>query len=286
LDEDVTKFLDMTYLHELKYDLDEDKNSTKDIIHKDTFLEFLFQDVLSIILEVVMSETDFSFAKHAKEFDNHINSSIRGYSDLRDDARSFSQYFIQKKSTVIDIGCSSGEFLRSVRDFNQTRFSSVKYIGLDIESEFKEQWIERKTRNLKFKKTDVTTYDKYENMSVVFSLFTLQFLPEKDRLPLIKKLYDGLIDGGAIILSEKVQAKNAKFQDMLSFIYYDFKKRNFTEKDILDKERSIRDQMKLWSEYKLLEMLKSVGFTSNNIQIFWRNHLFIGLVAFKQVNYK
>jgi tRNA (cmo5U34)-methyltransferase len=173
-----------------------------------------------------------------------------------------------------------------VRDFNQTRFSSVKYIGLDIESEFKEQWIERKTRNLKFKKTDVTTYDKYENMSVVFSLFTLQFLPEKDRLPLIKKLYDGLIDGGAIILSEKVQAKNAKFQDMLSFIYYDFKKRNFTEKDILDKERSIRDQMKLWSEYKLLEMLKSVGFTSNNIQIFWRNHLFIGLVAFKQVNYK
>jgi tRNA (cmo5U34)-methyltransferase len=132
----------------------------------------------------------------------------------------------------------------------------------------------------------VTTYDKYENMSVVFSLFTLQFLPEKDRLPLIKKLYDGLIDGGAIILSEKVQAKNAKFQDMLSFIYYDFKKRNFTEKDILDKERSIRDQMKLWSEYKLLEMLKSVGFTSNNIQIFWRNHLFIGLVAFKQVNYK
>jgi len=44
--------------------------------------------------------------------------------------------------------------------------------------------------------------------------------------------------------------------------------------------------MKLWSEYKLLEMLKSAGFTSNNIQIFWRNHLFIGLVAFKHVTYK
>lgn len=233
-----------------------------------------------------MSETDFSFAKHAKEFDNHINTSIRGYSDLRNDARSFSQYFIQKNSTVIDIGCSTGEFLRSVRDFNQTRFSSVKYTGLDIESEFKDQWVKHKTRNLTFKKTDVTTYDKYKNMSVVFSLFTLQFLAEKDRLPLIQRLYDGLNDGGAIIMSEKVQAKNAKFQDMLSFIYYDFKKLKFSEKEILDKERSIRDQMKLWSEYKLIEMLKSVGFTSNNIQIFWRNHLFIGIVAFKQAKYK
>ena len=63
--------------------------------------------------------------------------------------------------------------------------------------------------------------------------------------------YNGLVEGGALILSEKVLAKNAKIQDMLAFTYYDFKREAFSASEILDKEKSIRDQMHLWSEYKL-----------------------------------
>lgn len=233
------------------------------------------------------ADNDFSFAKHAAAFDEHINSSIRGYTDLRSDACQFSQYFIQKNTRVVDIGCSSGEFLRSVRDFHAKRFGSVRYTGYDIEDGFSDSWKRHRASNVGFRKADVrTTADAFKNTSVVFSLFTLQFLPEKDRLPLVKRIYEGLNEGGAFILSEKVQAKNARFQEMLTFIYYDFKKRNFSEKDILDKERSIRDQMKLWSEYKIFEMLQAAGFRSSNVQLFWRNHLFVGIVAFKPAPYR
>jgi tRNA (cmo5U34)-methyltransferase len=229
---------------------------------------------------------EFSFKSIAPEFDKHISSSIRGYQDLRSDCVSLSQYFIQKNSKVIDIGCSSGQFLEKVRCYNNKRLSSVKYIGLDYEAGFKEQWNSRKDRNLSFKKADIRTYDGYENLSLVFSLFTLQFLPEKDRLPLVKKIYDGLNEGGAFILSEKLHAKNAKIQEMLTFLYYDFKKSSFSEKEILDKEKDIRDQMKLWSEYKIFEMLRAAGFITANAQIFWRNHLFIGIIAMKPATYR
>lgn len=233
------------------------------------------------------ADSDFSFAKHAAAFDEHISASIRGYTDLRWDARQFSQYFIQKNTRVVDIGCSSGEFLRSVRDFHAKRFSSVRYVGYDVEDGFSESWKRHRATNVGFRKADVrTTADAFKNTSVVFSLFTLQFLPEKDRLPLVKRIYEGLNEGGVFILSEKVQAKNAKFQEMLTFIYYDFKKRNFSEKDILDKEQSIRDQMKLWSEYKIFEMLRSAGFAGINLQLFWRNHLFVGIVAAKAAQYR
>ena len=229
---------------------------------------------------------DFSFGAMASSFDDHISHSIRGYKDLRSDCVSFSQYFIQPNTKVLDIGCSSGEFLRSVRDHNQKRYASTEYIGLDIEDNVQEQWLSRKDNNISYRKQNIIDYPGYENLSVVFSLFTLQFISERERLPLVKRIYDGLNEGGALILSEKVHAKNAKIQDMLTFVYYDFKRNSFSSDEILDKEKSIRDQMHLWSEYKIFEMLRAAGFASNNLQLFWRNHLFIGILAWKQPRYR
>jgi len=229
---------------------------------------------------------DFSFAKFAPDFDRHITDSIRGYDQLREDCVRFSQYFIQPGSTVLDIGCSSGELLRGIRDYNQIGSKNVSYIGLDVENNFRTQWAERRATNVKFKKQDVFRYDGFQNLSVVYSLFTLQFLPEKDRLSLVKKIFDGLLPGGAFIFSEKILAKNAKFQDMLHMTYYDHKRKAFTERAILEKEASIRNQMHLWSEFKLFEMLRSAGFSSSYTQLFWRNHLFIGIVAMKPANYR
>jgi tRNA (cmo5U34)-methyltransferase len=159
-------------------------------------------------------------------------------------------------------------------------------LGLDIEKGFKDHWLRRRAPNLKFKQCDVRTFDGMKKLSLVYSLFTLQFLPERDRLKLVKRIYNGLVEGGALILSEKVLAKNAKIQDMLAFTYYDFKRETFSASEILDKEKSIRDQMHLWSEYKLFEMLRSAGFKSINLQLFWRNHLFIGILAMKSAKYR
>jgi len=231
-------------------------------------------------------DAEFSFGAMASEFDSHISKSIRGYENLRADCVGLSQYFIQRNSKVLDLGCSSGEFLRSVRDYNQNRYASTEYLGLDVEDNFQEQWIQRKENNISFRKADVREYAGYENLSVVFSLFTLQFLSERDRLPLVRKIYDGLNEGGALILSEKVHAKNAKIQEMLTFLHYDFKRDSFSSDEILNKEKSIRDQMHLWSEYKLFEMLRAAGFASNNLQLFWRNHSFIGILAWKQARYR
>lgn len=230
---------------------------------------------------------EFSFAKYARAdaFDEHINKSIRGNNHLREDCVRFSQYFIQPKTQVIDLGCSSGALLRDVRDYNVGRFEGVKYVGLDVEAEFAKQWKKLSAANLKFFKKDARKFSN-KNASLIFSLFVFQFLPEQDRLPLVKKIYDALTPGGAFIISEKVLAKNAKFQDMLAMTYYDFKKQSFSEKEILDKEASIRNQMKLWSEFKLFEMLRAAGFASSHTQLFWRNHLFVGIVAMKPASYR
>ena len=66
---------------------------------------------------------------------------------------------------------------------------------------------------------------------------------------------------------------------MFEFIYYDYKKKSFSEKQIIDKEVELRHLSKLITEDQLITQLNSIGF--KNIECFWRNHNFIGLTMTK-----
>lgn len=228
-------------------------------------------------------EIEFSFASHADDFERHIHQSIRGYGDLRGDCLRFSQYFVEDGTTVLDVGCSTGKFLSDVRAYNQARAPAAAYLGLEIEDAFQQHWPHFRAPNLDFALTDVRQFQGYERLSFVTSLFSLQFIPERDRLEILKQIYQGLVEGGALVLAEKTLARSSKIQDMLTFVYYDFKRGHFSEAEILSKEVSLRDKMKLWSEAQIVGSLVKVGFSPENIQVFWRNHLFVGIVAIKGV---
>ena len=71
---------------------------------------------------------------------------------------------------------------------------------------------------------------------------------------------------------------------MMEFLYFDYKRKNFTEKEILDKEQELRHLAKNTNEELLRKQLKSVGF--EGVQCFWRNHNFAGFIARKLPNVK
>ena len=98
----------------------------------------------------------------------------------------------------------------------------------------------------------------------------------------MKKIYDNLIEGGSFVFSEKVLSISGKIQNMMEFIYYDYKKDYFSEKQILDKENELRHLAKLTNEDLLIKQLLGVGF--RYIQPFWRNHNFVGYIGLKLPN--
>jgi tRNA (cmo5U34)-methyltransferase len=104
-------------------------------------------------------------------------------------------------------------------------------------------------------------------------------MPPKDRENVIKNIYNGLNPGGAFVFAEKTVADNGRFQDMFTFTYYDYKRKSFTEKDIMEKEVTLRNMLKpnTWNELSC--MLELAGF--RDIQPFWRNFLFVGAIAIK-----
>ena len=135
-----------------------------------------------------------------------------------------------------------------------------------------------KERYRTFHKHDARYFD-FENCSLVTSIFTLQFMPKKDRQKIIDNIYKGLNPGGAFIFAEKVDCRNARIQDMMTFNYYDFKRKKFDYDDIMTKERTLRHMLKPNTFGEIRTMCKKAGF--DTVQQFWQNHLFVGAIAIK-----
>jgi len=225
---------------------------------------------------------DFTFAHREEGFDEHIEKSIRGYSNLLEDVISLSRYFVEDDTSIVDIGCSTGKLTKAMIEYNEDHCSNGNYIGIEIaEGFFKD--LENRAKELEEYKVDFILDDirncDFENCSLVTSIFTLQFMPKKDRLNVMKNIYKGLNDGGAFIFAEKTICQNALVQDMITFNYYDYKRKSFDTEDIMDKERTLRHMMKpnTWEEIEM--NLAKAGFS--DVQPFWRNHAFVGALAIK-----
>src|SRR5688572_19757692 len=97
-----------------------------------------------------MTVSDFSFAEHASNFDEHISQSIPGYDLLFRQCVRLSRRFVQAETSVVDVGCSTGSLLKDIRDHNRPARSSVRYIGIDIEGGFADRWAQTSAEDVHF----------------------------------------------------------------------------------------------------------------------------------------
>lgn len=224
----------------------------------------------------------FSFSSFAENFDDHIDQSIRGYANLIHDCVELSPYFVEDGTVVTDVGCSTGRLLSRIRARNQDRAPGARYVGFDIEPSFQEHWAEHEGDNISFHVHDVLAHEDFQDISLATSIFTLQFLAERHRKAVCQRLFDGLVPGGALIIAEKTFAQSAKVQDMLTSLYLNYKRGHFSDEEILDKEKSLRDMMKPNRERDIVRMLTDVGFAAENVEAFWKNHLFVAFICVKR----
>ena len=154
------------------------------------------------------------------------------------------------------------------------RSKKFKYFSEEHLNNLKDKFIN--SRN--FENKDVRNY-KFENCSLVTSIFTLQFMPRKDRFNVLQNIYNGLNHGGAFIFAEKTVCDDSRLQEMITFNFYDYKRKHFEASDILEKEKTLRNMLKPNTWKELEGMLECAGFKT--AQPFWRNHMFVGAIAIK-----
>ena len=86
--------------------------------------------------------------------------------------------------------------------------------------------------------------------------------------------------GGAFLLFEKVRAPDARFQDIISLVYNEFKLKNlYSPGDIISKSRSLKGVLEPFSTRGNLDLLKRAGF--KDITTVMKYLCFEGFLAIK-----
>ena len=102
---------------------------------------------------------------------------------------------------------------------------------------------------------------KIKKSDLILSYYTIQFINPKSRQQLLNKIYKSLNWGGAFIMFEKIRASDARFQDIFSITYNDFKLRNnFTASEIIHKTMSLKGVMEPFSDFGNTGLIKRAGF--------------------------
>lgn len=215
-----------------------------------------------------MSSTKpFSFDT-IEDFDQHIAKSIPNYHLLSSAIADLSTFFTKADTKVVDLGCSTGKLLEAIP------FKGDK-IGIDISDNL----LPESKDNLLFINKDLRAIKDFSPASFITSVFTLQFLPKEDRLGILEKVYESLIEGGAFVWCEKVEQRVGAFERLFTNAHYDFKRHEFTSQEILDKERDLRSIMTPNLSIENLYLAEDAGFTE--YAMFWKFYNFEGWVFIK-----
>lgn len=205
------------------------------------------------------------------EFDDHIRKSIPTVDALYDLCHNLTASMAQDRTRVVDLGCSTGRFLRdTLKRRNKT------YVGVDLVD-----WKWETTPRVTFKQEDALTFLRdggAKDASVVLSLFTLQFMPFSEREEVIRRVADGLVHGGIFILAEKIHLPSAGVSEVVERHLVEWKRKNFTDKEILDKSISLAISMRRNTFEGLYENMKE---HFNSVNVIWANGAFVCMVGTK-----
>jgi tRNA (cmo5U34)-methyltransferase len=208
------------------------------------------------------SNASWSFSGEVVEkFDSHIEKSVPLYKEGHQLITNASDFFVKNDSTIYELGSSTGELLNKIKTHNQMSKPDAKYIGIDIEQDMVNFSNNKyKDKNIEFLKDDIVEFD-YEKSDMIISYYTIQFIRPSVRQLLIDKIYNSLNWGGAFLFFEKVRANDARFQDITTALYNEYKiAQGYSFEEIMAKSRSLKGILEPFSTQGNIDMLKRAGF--------------------------
>ena len=220
----------------------------------------------------------------ASVFAQHARRSIPFYEEGHKLIVRLSDFFIYNDSICYDLGCSIGELTRLLAQHNAHK-PAARFVGVDGSQEMIEQAQQALSADqtacaqIEFCHENILEYS-YAPSDLIVSYYTLQFVRPSEKQRLVDLVYQTLKWGGGFLLFEKVRACDARFQDMMTALYTDYKlEQGFAGEEIVSKARSLKGVLEPFSTAGNLEMLKRSGFV-DVISVF-KYTCFEGFLAIK-----
>lgn len=241
------------------------------------------------LVDEVMPEGKWRFDEDvAGVFEDMLERSIPQYQLMRELVFRIGTQFRQTDTAIWDLGCSQGAALeRFVREPHADLWRN-KYVGFEVSAPMREAAEERfADEDVEIINSNLATdflskfYAEHETPSLVLCVLTLQFTPIEYRHRILRRIYQVLRPGGALILVEKVLGDSAEMNQLLNDLYYDGKReQGYTDDQIERKRLSLEGFLvpvtHAWNE----ELMLKSGF--DELECFWRCLNFSAWIAVKR----
>ena len=227
--------------------------------------------------------TPFCFDDNvANVFPDMIKRSVPGYSAILSMIGDISERYAQEDSYCYDLGCSLGASTLAMRHGIKTE--NCEIISIDNSPAMVErcqQIIHKDTATVPVTiQCDNIQNTPIHKASIVVLNFTLQFIDPADREEMIQRIYDGLLPGGILLISEKIHFEHEPHQSLMTELYHNFKRVNgYSDMEIAQKRNALENVLRSDSIDTHRERLTRCGFSSADI--WFQCFSFCSLIAIK-----
>ena len=237
-----------------------------------------------VFREEIQNASDFKFgATVANVFDDMVNRSVPFYGEIQRMVAELSADHALDGTNVYDLGCSTGTTMIGM---NTLVPNDIKFIGVDDSREMLDK-CDGKLKQAGFTRPyDLVVEDlnqgvTIENASVVVLCLTLQFIRPISREKILRSISNGLVNGGVLILVEKILAEDSLFNRNFIKYYYDMKRRHqYSEMEISQKREALENVLVPYKHSENITMLRENGF--QHCETFFKWYNFSGLIAIKK----
>jgi tRNA (cmo5U34)-methyltransferase len=222
----------------------------------------------------------------ARVFPDMLRRSIPGYQASLDTIGALARRYVRPGSHCYDLGCSLGAATLAMRQGIEA--NGCRIIAVDNAPAMTarcEQLLAADSReNGNRVAVDVILGNiedlAISNASMVVLNYTLQFLDVGLRAAFIRRILDGLVAGGILLLSEKVLDEDPVMESLMVDLYHDFKRRNgYSALEIARKRAALENVLVPETIADHRARLAAAGFAGSTV---WQRHFnFVSMIAYK-----
>ena len=215
----------------------------------------------------------------AKVFPDMLKRSIPGYAASIEAIGSLAARYVRPNTNCYDLGCSLGAATLAMHQGIRAEGCSIIAVDSSEAMIEKCRTVLAGNNEIEVRLADIREVT-IENASMVVMNYTLQFLAPDARDDMLRRIADGMVEGGLFLLSEKVVDENAHMEDLLVDLHHEHKRRNdYSELEISRKRAALENVLIPETVAQHRERLANAGFSHSAVWLRYFN--FVSIVAIR-----
>ena len=217
-------------------------------------------------------------------FPDMIARSVPGYASVLAMTAELAERFAQAGTRIYDLGCSLGASTlpirsRVSRDCEIIAVDSSSAMITRLREILDGSAVQEPLCPVELVEGDIRRIDIRDATFVILN-FTLQFIPLDERSELLSKIGSGLVEGGALVLSEKIHFEDSEQQELMTELHHAFKRANgYSDLEIAQKRTALENTLITETIEQHEQRLLDVGFS--NVSLWFQCFNFVSMLAVK-----